>query len=181
MTGEPPNIVGRLGLVLYWLGCIVAAGCALIAVAILVAILVLHDPERCDYVAKNPWVFLDCRYIEPYPWGDVGLALAAGAAAWVTGRGLRFILKGGWRFILKGDEKLNTVERLGLMFYWLGYIAAAVFVVWAVSLLVTHYSTPRWPGAASASYPIGDAAFLLGLAVAAGLTGRTLRFILKGD
>ena len=49
MSGEPPGIVGRLGLVIYWVGCIAAVGGVLVAVSALV----LHDPDPDGSVARS--------------------------------------------------------------------------------------------------------------------------------
>jgi hypothetical protein len=84
MSEAKPNMVGRLGLVIYWLGCIAAAVCVVGGAYVLV----VHDPSPTRVCIPPP-----CKP-KPYPWGDAGLALGAGAVAWVAGRGVRYILKG---------------------------------------------------------------------------------------
>jgi hypothetical protein len=71
---ENPNLVGRLGRVIYWLGC---------AVGILsfpVGVLVWIDEGHMDDPADSLLALVFC--------------LAVGAAAWLVGRIARYVLKG---------------------------------------------------------------------------------------
>ena len=60
------NMVGRLGLVFYWLGCLVAA----VLVSISAYQLSSHEP------------------------GNAGVAIGFAVVAWTTGRAIRYTLKG---------------------------------------------------------------------------------------
>jgi len=70
---EKPNTVGRIGQVLYWLGCAVG----LLSIPVSVVAWINEGQGRYD---NRLGVLLVC--------------LAIGAAAWLVGRGARYILKG---------------------------------------------------------------------------------------
>jgi hypothetical protein len=144
VSDDAPGTAGRLGLVLYWLGCFVAAGFVLYGAVLLAThagelrdcelaraefrpvagtyidvmktVLDARENQDPEDEAKSKELYLEVRPLydvaqenlekacpwgteaesdrPPYPWGLAGLALGAAVAAWLGGRGLRFLLKG---------------------------------------------------------------------------------------
>jgi hypothetical protein len=142
VSDDAPGTAGRLGLVLYWLGCVVAAGFVLFGAVLLAthagelrdcelaraefrpvagtyidvmkAVLDARENQDPEDEAKSKELYLEIRPLydvaqenlekacpwgteaesgrPPYPWELAGLALGAAVAAWLAGRGLRFIL-----------------------------------------------------------------------------------------
>ncbi len=82
MRKEKPNIVGRTGQVIYWLGCVV--GILSMPVGVVICLIELIEAGQNRYNPVDPLqVLLVCL-----------ASLAIGAAAWLVGRAARYILKG---------------------------------------------------------------------------------------
>ena len=74
MRNEKPNVVGRIGQVIYWLGC--AVGILSMPAGVLAWVSEIRKDYYDDAISA------------------LFLCLAIGAAAWLVGRGARYILKG---------------------------------------------------------------------------------------